>query len=242
MAGPSVFFEPKDTYPKPLIEIQGKTMIECAIESLSSLTEDKKFTFIVNDCDARKFHLDSVLRLLVGDEAVVFKQSSSTKGAACTLLLAIDELNNDDPLFIANSDQVFNFNLTEAKEYFTEKNADAGVVCFESVHPRWSYAAIESGSTRVIEVSEKRPISKNAIAGIYYFKRSKDFIEMAMRTIRKDASINGQFYVAPTLNEMILDHKAVEMFKVPNESYHSLYTREKLKSYQDSLERKKELF
>ena len=41
-------------------------------------------------------------------------------------------------------------------------SCDAGVITFESVHPRWSYVRLDS-ENRVTETAEKRPISNSRI-------------------------------------------------------------------------------
>ncbi len=51
-------------YPKPLIEINGSTMIELVLKNPSSIKRAHQFIFIIRDEDALKFHLDNTLKLL----------------------------------------------------------------------------------------------------------------------------------------------------------------------------------
>ncbi|WP_230370262.1 hypothetical protein [Paludibacterium denitrificans] len=90
----------------------------------------------------------------------------------------------------------------------------------------------------VIETAEKRPISRNAIAGLYYFRHGSDFIESTKRMIQKDSHVNGNFFIAPTLNEMILDGKKIRSTPIKVNKYHTLYTPQKIKEYEAHLERK----
>lgn len=197
--GNSLFF--KDIiFPKPLIEINGKTMLEHVIENYSSL-DDKRFIFVFNEDDCRKYHLDLTVHMLLNDCEVI-KLHGETKGALCTCLMSINYINNDEPLIVANCDQVIDVDYNEVLNCFKDNNLDSGIITFENVHPRWSFANFEG--ERVIETAEKRPISKNAIAGFYYYKHGKYFIDAAKNVLLKQNHLNGKYYISSTINELIL--------------------------------------
>ena len=235
MAGKSLYFsEGEFPYPKPLIEIGQKTVIEHVIQNLSSVSTDVQFIFVLSNADCRKFHLDSTLNIITDYKCKIVRLDHETKGAACSALMAINHIANNDPLVIANSDQLFDDSLKDLIEGL--RDADAGVVTFESVHPRWSYVRLNDEDL-VMETTEKRPISRHAIAGLYYFHHGCDFVEAAMRMIQKDSSVNGNFYIAPTLNEMILRGKKIKTLKVDARRYHTFYTPQKIKEYELQLQR-----
>jgi len=237
MAGKSKFFDiPGYPFPIPLIEIEGNPMIELVINNFNSIEKKKKFIFVVNGDECNKYRLDNVLKLLTDDRCEIIKLSGETKGAACSALMAIEHINNDEELIIANSDQVIEEDLDRILNIFRKKNADAAVICFESVHPRWSYVQLDKNN-RIVEAAEKRPISKNAIAGMYYFKHGKYFIEAAMESIRKDASVDGLYYIAPTLNELVLKSKKLEIYRIENEKYHTFYLPQKIEDYEKRTQR-----
>lgn len=231
MAGKSVYFDNSNyIYPKPLTEVKGQPMIQGVIENFDTIDQDINYIFAVNKEDCKKFHIDNVLQLLTNDSANIIRVDAETNGAACTALLAIDHINNDVPLIISNADQYFNCSLDGFVQDFKSRNLDSAVVCFESVHPRWSYALTDK-TNHIIETSEKRPISNHAIAGIFYFKQGKDFVDAAMKSIVKDASVNGSYYIAPVLNEMILDGKKLGLSFVKNSDYHTFYSSQLLEEY-----------
>jgi dTDP-glucose pyrophosphorylase len=228
LAGSNKFFpETEYLFPKPLIDICDKTMIEIVIDNFKSL-KDINFIFIVNEDDCKKFHLDNTLKLLTNNQCRIVKIQGETKGAACSALMAIEHIDNDMPLIISNADQIIEEDINKIVDYF--KEYDGGVVTFESVHPRWSFVKTDENNF-VIEAAEKRPISKNAIAGFYYLKKGKDFVKSAMNMIKKDANVNGIYYIAPSLNEMILNHKKITIYKIDNEKYHTFYTPQKIEEY-----------
>jgi len=235
MAGQTMFFDKhKYPYPKSLIEIDEKTMIEHVINNLSAVHNINQFIFVVNDEDCRKHHLDNILNLLTNEQCQVIKIRKETKGAACSALLAIKHINNDDELIIANGDQIFMDDLNRVLEIHRTNNFDAAVIIFNSVHPRWSYVRLDDNSL-VIETAEKRPFSKQAIAGFFYFKKGSFFIKAAMNMIKKDASVNGAFFIAPSLNEMVLDKKRIGVYTIDNDKYHTFHSPQKINEYEKKL-------
>jgi bifunctional N-acetylglucosamine-1-phosphate-uridyltransferase/glucosamine-1-phosphate-acetyltransferase GlmU-like protein len=230
----STFFESADyPFPKPLAEIDGTPMIQHVIENLSTISEPKRFIFILSDADCTRYHLDSTVRLLAGDDSVIVRLFNPSKGAACSALLAINYIGNDDPLLIVNGDQIFDVDLNAYLARLRALDSDAGCLTFNSVHPRWSYLRTENQDD-IIETSEKHPISRQAIAGFYYFARGADFVLAAQLSIRKDACVDGVFYIAPVLNELVLLNRRLKALSVPNDAYHTFYSPKKIDEYQAS--------
>ena len=216
-------------FPKPLIEVNGKTIVEHVIDNFSELKGEKQFIFIVHADDCKKFNLDQVLRIITDNSVKIITISNETKGSACSAIMAIDHINNDENLIISNVDQLFDLSMDKLISHF--KDVDAGVITFESVHPRWSYVKLND-SNDVVEVSEKRPISRNAIAGLYYYNKGSDFIDSALAMIKKGADVNNSYYIAPSLNQMILKGKSIGTHKINNDLYHTFYSPQKIKDYE----------
>jgi dTDP-glucose pyrophosphorylase len=217
-------------YPKPLIEISGKPMIQHVVENLLTINLKKRFIFVVRDEDCARYHLDSTLRLLVKDGIEVLKIQRETKGAACSALLATEFIDNDQPLVICNGDQIFDLNLNEPLSIMRDDGVDAACLSFKSVHPRWSYVRLEG--CEIVEAAEKHPLSANAIAGFYYFNKGCDFVTAAKRMILKDAQVNGAFYVAPVFNELVLAGKRMRAYEIDGVKYHTFYSPQKIREYE----------
>lgn len=224
-------------FPKPVVEIDGRPLVEHAFECIRGLP-DAQFTFIVRKEDDLRFHLGDVLRLL-DPGCTIIAADGETSGAACTALLAIEQIGEDEELLITNADQLLLFEIREAIEDFRRRELDAGTIVFDSVHPRWSFVKTDSDGF-VIEAAEKRPISRNATAGIYYFRRGGEFVRAAQEMIRKDASTNGGFYVCPSFNELVLAQKRIGVFRIDRDDYVSLATPQAVNEYEQLLlDRKK---
>ena len=192
------------TFPKPLIDVNGKPMIQVVVDNLNV---EAHFIFICQKEHYEKYNLQSVLNL-IAPNCDIIQVDGLTEGAACTTLLAKELINNDEPLLMANSDQFVEWNSNECLYAFTADTIDGGIITFESTHPKWSFAKI-GGSGFVEEVAEKNPISNLATVGIYYWKHGSDYVKYAEQMITKNIRVNNEFYVCPVFNEAIQDGKKI---------------------------------
>jgi dTDP-glucose pyrophosphorylase len=232
IASNSKFFNLEDYgYPKPLIEIMGKPMIQHVIENVIQGIEFKKIIFIVRQDECLKYHIDNTLNLLSPIKPIIIRLRADTQGALCSVLLAIEHINSDQPLVVSNADQIFDGGVSRQVKQFISSPLDAACLTFNSVHPRWSYVRI-GNSDHVVETAEKRPISKHAIAGIYLYRRGSDFVNFGMDSIKHGSSVDGNYYISPVFNEYILAGRKVGHFPVHNEKYHTFYNPQKIEEYE----------
>jgi dTDP-glucose pyrophosphorylase len=218
-------------YPKPLIDIKGIPMIQWVIEKASSIPNPNQFIFIIREQDSQKYHLDNTLKLLSPNCQIV-KLRNQTKGALCSILMTVDIVNDDDSLIILNGDQIIDEDFTKILNFWEDNSAESGVLTFNSVHPRWSYALVSEKNNQILQTAEKNPISNHAIAGYYYFQRASSFFMAAYESILKDSQFEGQYYISPVLNEYILSNKNVMQYKIANENYHSFYSPQLVKDFE----------
>ena len=225
MAGAGSRFEQAGyTFPKPLIEVKNKPMIQVVVDNLNIKAN---YIYIVQKKHREKYNLDTLLNLLT-PECKIVEVDGLTEGAACTALLAKEFIDNDAPLFFANSDQFVEWDSNEFMYKMNETDADGGIVTFEATHPKWSFAKIDDKGL-VTEVAEKNPISNIATVGYYYWKHGSDFVKYAEQMIDKNIRVNNEFYVCPVFNEAVGDNKQIRTFNV--EGMWGLGTPEDLKYY-----------
>jgi HAD superfamily hydrolase (TIGR01509 family) len=198
------------TFPKPLIDVNGKPMIQMVVENLNI---DANFVFVVQKEHREKYNLDTLLNLIAPNCKVV-EVDGLTEGAACTALLAKEFINSDAPLFFANSDQFVEWDSNEFFYKMNETDADGGIVTFKATHPKWSFAKIDDNGI-VTEVAEKNPISDLATVGFYYWKHGSDFVKYAEQMISNNVRVNNEFYVCPVFNQAIDGGKVIRTFDVP---------------------------
>jgi HAD superfamily hydrolase (TIGR01509 family) len=228
MAGAgSRFVKAGYTFPKPLIEVKKKPMIQVVIENLNI---DANYIYVVQKTHREKYNLDTLLGLLTPGCKIV-EVDGITEGAACTALLAKEHINNNNPLFFANSDQFVEWDSNEFMYKMQETDADGGIVTFNATHPKWSFAKVNEHGL-VTEVAEKNPISNIATVGYYYWKHGSDFIQYAEQMISKNIRVNNEFYVCPVFNQAIEAGLQIRTFNT--EGMWGLGTPEDLKYYLES--------
>ena len=199
------------TFPKPLIEVRGKPMIQVVVENINI---DANYIFIVQKNEREKYNLDTLLNLIAPNCTIV-EVDGITEGAACTALLSKEFIDNDNPLFFANSDQFVEWSSSEFLYNMQESDVDGGIVSFRSTHPKWSFAKVDENGF-VTEVAEKNPISDIATVGFYYWKHGADFVKYAEDMIDKNIRVNNEFYVCPVFNQAIEDNKKIKTFDIDN--------------------------
>lgn len=230
MAGKgSRFQEAGYTFPKPLIDVNGKTMIEVVINNLRPAC-DHRFIFICQKEHYEKYDLYHILQNATNNKFEVVTINGITEGAACTVLTASQYINNDDDLLIANSDQFIGMDINDFITEARQGNKDGLIMTFLASHPKWSYARVDEQG-RVLEVAEKKVISNQATVGIYYFKKGSDFVTAAQSMIHKNIRYNNEFYVCPVYNEMILADKHIFTSQINQEVMHGLGTPEDLNKF-----------
>ena len=186
------------TFPKPLIEVWGKPMIQLVVENLNI---EANYTFIVQKEHYEKYNMGPFLKMLKPDCKII-QTDGVTEGAACTVLLTKDIIDNDNPILIVNSDQYVEWNANEAMYAFSADGIDGGILTFESISPKWSYAAIGVDGF-VEDVREKEVISREATCGLYYWRRGSDFVKYAEQMVARNIRVNNEFYVAPVYTQAI---------------------------------------
>ena len=212
MAGAgSRFAQQGYTFPKPLIEVNGKPMIQVVVENLNI---EAHYIFIVQQEHYEKYNLKYLLNLIAPGCDIV-QVNGVTEGAACSTLLAKEYINNDAPLVMANSDQYIEWNSNECMYAFTADEIDGGILTFEATHPKWSYARVGTDGF-VSEVAEKKVISNEATVGVYYWKKGSDYVKYAEQMIEKNIRVNNEFYVCPVFNEAIGAGKKIKVKRVEN--------------------------
>ena len=196
-------------FPKFLVDIAGKPMIQWVTENINA---EAKYIFILNEHHYNNYNMKYMLPLLVPNCEIV-TINEKTEGAPQTVLMAKRLINNDKPLAIINADQYMEWNSNEFFYAMAADECDGGIVTFESTHPMYSF--VKTGEDGFIsECAEKKPISRYATAGVYYFRKGKDFVEGAKTMINKKITINDQYFICPVYNELIAKGKKIRKYDI----------------------------
>lgn len=222
------FAERGYTFPKPLVEIAGQPLIELVVRNLTPSCPHQ-FVFVCRQEHVQNFALGDVLQLIAPGCRIV-TMGKPTAGALCSVLLGMEYLQHEDELLVANADQWIDAPIDSFLGAARTSGWDGAIMTFPNTHPRWSYARTENDL--VVAVAEKQPISRNATAGLYYFRRGIDFVRGAERILLKNATFSGEYYVAPVYNELILTGKRIGMFPIEAAQMHGLGTPEEVERFQ----------
>lgn len=198
------FRAPGNAFPKPLVDVAGKPMIQRVYENVRAPFGTQHFCFATRRDDNRQFRIDLMLRML-DPSCTVVTIDDHTRGAAETCLRAAhacEELRDDEPLMIVNGDQIVDWNIGHFIYCMEAKGIDAGMVTHRSIHPQWSYVTLGPDGF-VDHVHEKEPRSDVAVAGIYYFRRGRDFFEAAEVALNASLTTGGEVYLSDVINTLI---------------------------------------
>jgi NDP-sugar pyrophosphorylase family protein len=214
------------TFPKPLIDVEGKPMIQSVVENLDF---NSTYIFLVRKEHLVKYSgLRETLNRITNNNTKIVEVDGLTEGAACTALMAEYLIDNDEELLIANSDQLIEYSSQNFKLLKSFTNADGIIFSFNAVHPKWSFVRTNSRGI-ITELQEKNPISNIATCGIYWYRKGSEFVKYTKQMIEKNIRVNNEFYIAPVYNEYILDNKLLLPFYV--DKMHGIGTPEDLNNY-----------
>lgn len=194
------------TDPKPLIPVHGHPMIRVVIENLRP-ARPHRFIFLCLAEHLERYGLADKLAMWAPG-CTVIPVDQVTEGAACTVLLARALIDSNDPLMIANCDQWIDADIDDYLACMDAEGVDGLIMTMDDGDPKWSFVGFDADG-RVNRVVEKEPISREATVGIYNFRRGRDFVAAADAMIAAGLRVNGEFYVAPTYNQMIADGAAI---------------------------------
>jgi dTDP-glucose pyrophosphorylase len=202
----SRFYKAGFTLPKPLLPVFGRPMIEVVIENLRP-TSAHRFIFICQKEHLQSFDLEPALRS-AGDDMIIVPIDYVTEGAACTVLLAQQYINNDQPLMIANCDQYISTPIDTYLKGMEGGDFDGYIMTMTADDPKWSFIRLDDRAI-ITEVVEKKVVSNEATVGIYNYRYGSDFVTAAHAMMASNDKTNNEFYVAPAYNYMIAANKRV---------------------------------
>ena len=214
---------------KPLIQINGTSMIRLVVNSLNL---DGKYIFIYRR-DEYSTELRKVLEEIdIPAEFIVVEEL--TKGPAETCLAAKELINNDSELVIANADQIMWWNSNQFLGSARSDGLDGLIVTYSSTLERNSFARVSQNGL-VTEVREKEVISEIALAGIHYWRKGKEFINSAEKMISEGRYALGEFYVGPTYNLMIESGAKIGIYHIPGYQHNPVGVPEDLEKYKEKI-------
>lgn len=217
--------------PKPFIDVNGRSMLERVIENVKPI--NCNVNLIINSEHISK-NEDAISKLRKNSNINFIHEV--TEGTACTVLMSRSEIDNDNPLLIANSDQLVNFDVNKYIDDCFNRGLDGSILVFKDheMNNKWSFAKLDNNKI-VEEVAEKKPISDLATVGIYLFSKGSDFVDSSIDMIVRNDRVNNEFYTCPVYNYMIKKGLKIGVYEIDFKDMHGLGTPEDLNIYLENI-------
>lgn len=218
--------------PKPLIELNGKTLFQRAIGSVHINGTLMKYSFIVRKEHIDKYGIDKRIKELL-PQANIFYVEKTTRGAVETCLIAREAIDKEDAIVVMDCDLEFKSKTyTDGIKDILSKRTDevngGMLVSFNSNLPKYSYAEIDNNS-KVLRTAEKEVISNHALCGAYFFSKAESFLSAADRLLNEANFSKPEFYVSLLYNYLLNDGETVTLAEM--EEYYSYGTPDELKRF-----------
>ena len=211
MAGKGTRLQNFDSYPKPLVKILGKTIVEWSIDTLGL---EGNFIFCCKKEHIEKFEIDKLLKKIVPDCKII-SIDYQTKGTVQSVLEASELINNDEELIISDTDHYLKWNNEFFNNQIRTKEIDGCVMVFPEKYTSRKASYVQTNEQGFVTKSaEKQPISDIATVGVHYFKKGRDFVKYANEMMDKGMEFNNEFYVTPVYNLFASANKKIITYPV----------------------------
>lgn len=199
--------------PKPLIEIDGKPMIEHVINMFS---REDEFIFICHEDHLRDTEIRKVLSNLVPNFKIISVNTQQIEGGPVyTCKNAFDFVRDDEEVIVNYCDFTVVWDYQKFLETVRSKENDGAIPSFKGFHPAslgdTYYAYMKFNENGYLtDLREKEPFSNDrmsdyASTGTYYFKRGSDFKKYSQEVISSGMLVKGEAYVTLPYILMIKD-------------------------------------
>lgn len=164
-----------ENFPKPLLEVQGKTILDWLIEDIEKSGLIDEYVVISNHKFAKHFErwADGKDKITVVDDGT---DSNETRlGAVKDIQFAIDKHHLDDEMLVIAGDNLLDFSLTTFIKYAKEKNASCIMRYFEPSEERLHKCGVVTidDSDKILNMVEKpaEPESHWCCPPFYFYTR-----------------------------------------------------------------------
>jgi len=207
--------------PKPLIEVDGKTIIEHIVEMFPG---QDKIIFICNKDHLieKKYHMREILNNIAPKSKIIGIDPHKL-GPIHAVLQVIDQINLQEPTIVNYADFTCDWDFVNFCRTVSESGCDGAIPCYRGFHPHtlWSnyYAYVPEIEMRATNIQEKQPFTDSpkdefASSGTYYFKNAFLMQEYFERCIQEGLTVGGEYYVSMAYKPMIDDGLNIQVYEL----------------------------
>ena len=183
-----------ENFPKPLLEVQNKTILDWLIDDIDSLGLVDEYVVISNHKFAHHFDkwaAEKSQKITVVDDGT---ESNETRlGAVRDIQFAIDKLNLDDDMLVIAGDNLLDFSLTKFIKYAKEKNSACIMRYYEPSEQKLTKCGVVTvdENDKILNMVEKpaEPESHWCCPPFYYY--TKDAAKLIAKGIESGCGVDA---------------------------------------------------
>lgn len=224
------------TVPKPLIEVEGRPIVEHVLDLFPGVTD---VVFVCNEghlADPALGLRELLLRLR--PTAQVVGIPAHRLGPVHAVLQVRDRIDPDRPVVVNYCDFTAVWDFDAFEQWTVDARCDGAVVAYRGFHPHsygsTFYAYVRERDGVVSGIQEKAPYTDTpseeyASSGTYWFRTGALMLDAFDRTVAGGLDVNGEFYVSLAYRPLLADGRRVAVY--PIETFMQWGTPEDLADY-----------
>lgn len=205
--------------PKPLIEIDGKPIIEHVVNMFPGETN---IIFICNDVHLRETNMKEILKKIAPTSKII-EVAREKKGPVYAVSQIYDLISDDEEVIVNYCDFGCYWDYEDFLKHTRNRNADGAVPAYKGFHPHMlgttNYAFMRDENQWMLQIKEKEPFTNNrmqeyASSGTYYFKKGSYVKKYFQQLMDRNINLNGEYYVSLVYNLMKEDNLKISIYEI----------------------------
>jgi NDP-sugar pyrophosphorylase family protein len=222
--------------PKPLIEVDGRPIIEHVV---SMFPGEKNFIFICSEEHLATTNMKATLNR-IAPEGKIVPIKPHKLGPVYAVLMAKDYVQDNLPTVVSYCDYYAAWDYDHFKQTMSQLNCDGSVPCYRGFHPHLIlpnlYAGVRTNEKmELVEIREKYSFTENKMdtwqsSGAYYFRTGALVKKYFQRLMDRKISCKDEYYVSLVYNLLVEDGLTTHVY--PQEYFCQWGTPQDLEIYQ----------
>lgn len=209
--------------PKPLIEIDGKAIIEHVVDLFPG---ERDIIFICNEDHLKtpEFRMEEIL-MRAAPSARIAPLTSRKQGPIDAVLRGFPDIDPDKPTIVNYCDFACIWDYGDFKDFVAATKCAGAIPCYRGFHPHslgsTFYAYVRERGLWARDIQEKKPYTDDptnefASSGTYYFDSGRRMREAFLETIRRELAVNGEYYVSMGYKPLLDRGEKVAVYEIPH--------------------------
>jgi NDP-sugar pyrophosphorylase family protein len=210
--------------PKPLIQVEGKPIIEYVINLFPG---EKDFIFICREEHLAETNMREVLTQLMPSGKIV-SIPGHKYGPVYAVAQVFDMIDDDEQVITNYCDFFMEWDYLDFKKAVSETKCEGAIPCYTGFHPHLLHEKNYYAGCRVddqkflLEIKEKFSFTEDKTqshhsGGTYYFSKGAYVKKYFQQMMEEKIELNGEFYISLVYTLLLKDKlKTLVYDKVPH--------------------------